>query len=103
MRRLRAILAPLEVSLLAVDYGGTWNVSLETDAGSGAPIFVLKQSGETISGTCSGALGDGQMSESINAKIQWGKYTARGFRNKRDLQTAIYFHCGGLDMAPSCH
>jgi transposase len=42
-------------------------------------------------------------SESINSKIQWVKYTARGFRNKRNFQIAIYFHCGGLDMAPSCH
>ena len=40
-------------------------------------------------------------SESINAKIQWVKYTARGFRNKRNFIHAIYFHCGGLDMAPS--
>ena len=38
-------------------------------------------------------------SESINAKIQWVKYSARGFRNKRNFQTAIYFHCGGLDMS----
>jgi transposase len=39
-------------------------------------------------------------SESINSKIQWVKYTARGFRNKRNFQIAIYFHCGGLDLAP---
>ena len=39
-------------------------------------------------------------SESINAKIQWVKYTARGFRNKKNFKTAIYFHCGGLDMVP---
>jgi transposase len=39
-------------------------------------------------------------SESINAKIQWVKYTARGFRNKRNFIQAIYFHCGGLDLAP---
>jgi transposase len=42
-------------------------------------------------------------SESINAKIQWVKYTARGFRNKANFRTAIYFHCGGLDLAPSSH
>ncbi len=42
-------------------------------------------------------------SESLNAKIQWVKYTARGFRNKRNFQTAIYFHCRGLDLAPSTH
>jgi transposase len=40
-------------------------------------------------------------SESINAKIQWVKYTARGFRNQQNFINAIYFHCGGLDLAPS--
>lgn len=40
-------------------------------------------------------------SESLNAKIQWVKYTARGFRNKQNFIHAIYFHCGGLNMAPS--
>ena len=39
-------------------------------------------------------------SESINSKIQWVKYTARGFRNKQNFVRAIYFHCGGLDLAP---
>ena len=39
-------------------------------------------------------------SESINAKIQWVKYTARGFRNKQNFVHAIYFHCGGLDLTP---
>lgn len=38
--------------------------------------------------------------ESINSKIQWVKYTARGFRNKTNFIHAIYFHCGGLDLAP---
>jgi len=29
------------------------------------------------------------------------KYTARGFRNFQNFVHAIYFHCGGLDLAPS--
>jgi transposase len=41
------------------------------------------------------------MSESMNSKIQWIKYTARGFRNFENFATAIYFHCGGLDLGPS--
>lgn len=41
------------------------------------------------------------LSEGLNAKIQWVKYTARGFRNLDNLIRAIYFHCGGLDLAPS--
>ena len=40
------------------------------------------------------------VSESLNAKIQWVKYTARGFRNKQNFINAIYFHCGGLNLAP---
>jgi transposase len=39
-------------------------------------------------------------SESINSKIQWVKYMARGFRNWTNFKTAIYFHCGGLDLLP---
>jgi len=32
----------------------------------------------------------------INAKIQWVKYGARGFRSSRNFVHAICFHCGGL-------
>jgi transposase len=39
-------------------------------------------------------------SEALNSKIQWVKYTARGFRNEQNFVNAIYFHCGGLDLAP---
>ncbi|MGE0377169.1 MAG: transposase, partial [Planctomycetaceae bacterium] len=37
-------------------------------------------------------------SESLNSKIQWIKYTARGFRNFENFKTAIDFHCGDLDL-----
>jgi transposase len=38
--------------------------------------------------------------EGLNSKIQWLRYTARGFRNRENFKTAIYFHCGGLDLYP---
>ena len=40
-------------------------------------------------------------SEAVNAKIQWIKYTARGFRNRNRFRDAIYFHLGGLDLYPA--
>jgi transposase len=40
------------------------------------------------------------ISESINAKVQWIKDTACGFRNRERFRNAIYFHCGNLDMYP---
>jgi len=39
-------------------------------------------------------------SESLNAKIQWVKKNACGFRNRERFKTAILFHCGGLDLYP---
>ena len=38
--------------------------------------------------------------EAVNATIEWVKKTARGFRNRQHFMTAIYFHCGGLDLYP---
>ena len=40
-------------------------------------------------------------SESLNAKIRWVKYTARGFLKKQNFINAIYFHCVGLDLDPT--
>lgn len=40
------------------------------------------------------------MSESINSKIQTIKQMACGFRNIEHFKTAIYFHCGGLNLYP---
>lgn len=38
--------------------------------------------------------------EGLNSKIMAIKRKACGFRNPRNFQTAIYFHCGGLDLYP---
>lgn len=37
-------------------------------------------------------------SEGLNSKIQWVKYTARGYANTANFRTAILFHCGALDL-----
>ncbi len=39
--------------------------------------------------------------ESINEKIQTVKRRARGFRSRERFRSAIYFHCGGLDLYPA--
>ncbi len=41
------------------------------------------------------------VSEGLNSKIQWVKYTARDYRNVDNFIKAIYFHRGGLKLAPS--
>ena len=40
------------------------------------------------------------VTEGLNSKIQTIKKLACGFRNFEHFKTAIYFHCGGLDLYP---
>ena len=40
------------------------------------------------------------MSEGLNSQIQKSKSMACGFRNIEHFKTAIYFHCGGLELYP---
>lgn len=40
------------------------------------------------------------LGEAINGKIEKVKRMACGFRNRAHYRTAIYFHCGGLDLFP---
>jgi transposase len=42
-------------------------------------------------------------SEGINSKIQTLKKRAYGYRNRDHFKTAIYFHCGGLQLYPATH
>ena len=39
--------------------------------------------------------------ESINAAIERVRMRAAGYRNTENFKTAIYFHCGGLDLYPA--
>jgi transposase len=41
------------------------------------------------------------VSEGLNSKIQTIKKRAYGFRNREHFKTAIYFHCGGLQLYPA--
>jgi transposase len=41
--------------------------------------------------------------EGLNSKIQTIKKMAYGFRNREHFKTAIYFHCGGLQLYPVTH
>lgn len=62
MKRASALLATIvffATLLFAADLTGTWNARVELSTGqSGSPTFVLKQDGDGLTGTYSGALGD---------------------------------------------
>ena len=52
----------------AVNVSGKWNMKVETSAGSGTPVFVLKQTGETITGTYTGQLGEAEVKGTLKEK-----------------------------------
>jgi transposase len=39
--------------------------------------------------------------ESLNSRIQAIRVSARGYRNRENFKTAIYFHCGGRQLYPA--
>jgi hypothetical protein len=60
------------LALAAADISGTWSASVQLDAGSGTATFVLKQSGDTLSGSYSGALGEAKVTGSVKGdEVEW--------------------------------
>jgi hypothetical protein len=53
----------------SLNVSGTWNISVQTDAGSGTPIFVLQQEGERITGTYSGQLGKAPVTGTLQGNV----------------------------------
>jgi hypothetical protein len=50
----------------AADVTGTWIMSVQTSAGSGSPTFTLVQTGDSLSGTYKGQLGEAPVTGTIS-------------------------------------
>jgi hypothetical protein len=56
---------------------GTWNIAVETSAGSGTPMFILKQENDTlITGTYSGQFGEAPVRGTIKVNKIKLKFSA---------------------------
>jgi hypothetical protein len=91
MRKAPAILATvvlLAASLFAADVTGTWNATVDLGGQGGTPTFVLKQDGEKLTGTYSGALGEAPLHGTIK-----GNEIVFDF----DVQGAAVHYAGKLD------
>jgi hypothetical protein len=51
--------------VLGADISGTWDFTVNTDAGTGNPVFVFEQKGEKLSGTYKGLLGEAKVAGSV--------------------------------------
>jgi hypothetical protein len=55
-------------SAAIADMTGTWDFTVQTDQGSGTPVFRLKQEGEKISGDYKGQLGEAPVTGEISGQ-----------------------------------
>lgn len=68
----------------SINLTGTWNMTVQTDAGSGSPTFVLKQDGEKITGTYNGQLGDSAVSGTLKGNVIHLEFSIQGNLIKYD-------------------
>ena len=60
------------LTLVAADLTGTWSANVVLDAGNGTATFVLKQMGDTLSGTYSGVLGESKVTGTVKGnQVEW--------------------------------
>jgi hypothetical protein len=56
----------------ADDISGTWSASVTITAGSGSATFNFKQTGEALSGTYNGVLGDAKVTGAVKGnEVTW--------------------------------
>lgn len=68
---IRTLILTFSLATLAfaADISGTWNMTVETDMGTGTPTFVFKQDGENLTGTYSGQLGEAKVTGTVKGEV----------------------------------
>jgi hypothetical protein len=59
------LFALISAAAFATDISGKWTFQVDTDAGSGSPTFVFKQTGEKLTGTYSGLFGTAELTGTV--------------------------------------
>jgi hypothetical protein len=82
MKKLSAILTTvvvLSMAAYATSISGTWSAKVDLGGGQGgAPTFVLKQDGEKLTGTYSGALGDAPVTGTVKGNAVTFDFDVQG-------------------------
>jgi transposase len=65
--------------------------------------YMIKRHLYGVSNYFSAARITNAAAEGLNSKIQTIKKMAYGYRNREHFKTAIFFHCGGLQLYPGAH
>ncbi len=93
MKKASAILAIvmlMAASVFAADLTGTWNAEVNLGDQKGSPTFTLKQDGEKLTGTYSGALGEAPIKGTVKGSEVTIDFDASG---------AAVHYAGKIDKA----
>ena len=67
-----AVLISAALTLRGADLTGTWSAAVVLDAGSGTATFTFKQTGEALTGTYSGTLGQAELTGTVKGdQAEW--------------------------------
>ena len=61
-----------------VDVTGTWNAVVDLDVGSGEPVFIFAQDGETLTGTYQGTFGNASITGTVKGDMIEFTFGAEG-------------------------
>ncbi len=79
MKKLLLFAALASASAYAADITGTWEAQVDLDAGSGTATFTFKQSGEALTGTYSGTLGEANITGKLEGRhVEWSFEASQG-------------------------
>jgi len=67
MRKTLCLMLLLLFPALAADISGTWDFTVNTEAGTGNPVFSFQQQGERLTGTYKGLLGEAKVTGTVKA------------------------------------
>jgi hypothetical protein len=68
----------LSLAAYAATISGTWNAKVDLGGQAGTPTFVLKQDGEKLTGTYSGALGEAPLTGTVKGNAVTFDFDAQG-------------------------
>lgn len=84
MRKILCIALLFMLPALAADISGTWDMTVNTEAGTANPVFTFQQQGETLTGNYKGLLGEAKVSGTVKGdKVEFsfdGEYEGNKFK-----------------------
>ena len=83
------------------DVSGTWNFVVNLDAGSGEPVFVFMQDGETLTGNYEGTFGSASVTGTVKGDMIEFTFGAEG-AGEATYTGTITASAAGMTMEGTC-